>query len=92
MPTPLRLRVFISSPGDVADERALVRERTQAGLTAARGRGRTGRCPKLTPDQRSEVLDRLAAGRTAAEVARIFRVHRATISRLAAQARVTQPR
>jgi hypothetical protein len=33
----------------------------------------------------------LAAGRNAAEIARIFRVHRATISRLAAQARVTQP-
>jgi DNA invertase Pin-like site-specific DNA recombinase len=59
-------------------------------LTAARKRRRTGRCPKLTPDQRSEVLDTLAAGRTAAEVVRIFRVHRATISRLAAQARATQ--
>ncbi len=60
-PTPLPLRVVISSPGDVADERAIVRERTQASLTAARGRGRTGRRPKLTPNQKSEVLDRLAA-------------------------------
>jgi DNA invertase Pin-like site-specific DNA recombinase len=69
----------------------MMRERTQAGLRAARERGRTGsRRPKLTPDQRSEVLDMLAAGRNAAEIARIFRVHRATISRLAAQARATQ--
>jgi DNA invertase Pin-like site-specific DNA recombinase len=69
-------------------ERAMVRERTRAGLTAARARGRTGgRRPKLLAQQKTEVLGMLAAGRTGAEIARIFRVHRATISRIAAEAR-----
>ncbi len=69
-------------------ERAMVRERTRAGLTAARAQGRTGgRRPKLLAQQRSEILGILAAGRTGADVARIFRVHRATISRIVAGAR-----
>lgn len=69
-------------------ERAMVRERTHAGLQAARAQGRTGgRRPKLLARQRAEVLGMLAAGRTGADVARIFRVHRATISRIAAEAR-----
>jgi DNA invertase Pin-like site-specific DNA recombinase len=70
-------------------ERAMVRERTRAGLLAARAGGRKGgRRPKLLLRQRIEILGMLAAGRTGAEVARIFRVHRATISRIAAEARV----
>jgi DNA invertase Pin-like site-specific DNA recombinase len=57
-------------------------------LKAARIRGRKGgRPPKLLAQQRIEILDLLAAGRNAADVARIIRVHRATISRIAAQAR-----
>jgi DNA invertase Pin-like site-specific DNA recombinase len=69
-------------------ERAMVRERTRAGLAAARARGRMGgRRPKLLAQQRIEILGMLAAGRTGADVARIFRVHRATISRIAAEAR-----
>jgi DNA invertase Pin-like site-specific DNA recombinase len=73
-------------------ERAMVRERTRAGLKAARARGRKGgRRPKLVADQRAEILGMLDAGRTAADVARIFQVHRATISRIAAEARVRPP-
>ncbi|MGH7076497.1 MAG: recombinase family protein [Acetobacteraceae bacterium] len=69
-------------------ERAMVRERTRAGLKAARERGRKGgRRPKLLPHQRAEILAMLAAGRAGAEIARLFGVHRATISRLAAEAR-----
>jgi DNA invertase Pin-like site-specific DNA recombinase len=68
-------------------ERAMVRERTRAGLTAARGRT-GGRRPKLLAQQKTEVLGMLAAGRTGAEIARIFRVHRVTISRIAAEARI----
>jgi DNA invertase Pin-like site-specific DNA recombinase len=69
-------------------ERAMVRERTRAGLKIARERGRKGgRRPKLRADQRAEILAMLAAGRAGAEVARLFRVHRATISRIAAEAR-----
>jgi DNA invertase Pin-like site-specific DNA recombinase len=70
-------------------ERAMIRERTRAGLAAARAQGRTGgRRPKLTPPQRAEALAMLEEGRkSAAEVARLFGVHPATVSRLAARAR-----
>jgi hypothetical protein len=44
------------------------------------------------PEQKAEILDMLASGRKpAAEIRRIFRVHRATISRVAAQARAARP-
>src|ERR1700722_13220797 len=49
-------------------ERAMVRERTRAGLKTAREQGRIGgRRPMLVPQQRSEILDMLAAGRSGAE-------------------------
>lgn len=70
-------------------ERAIVRERTMAGLQAARERGRKGgRRPKLTSDQRAEIIGMLNDGRPAAEIARLFRVHRATVGRIGAEAKV----
>jgi DNA invertase Pin-like site-specific DNA recombinase len=43
--------------------------------------------PKLSPEQKAEILGMLASGlRAAAEIGRIFRVHRATISRVVAEA------
>jgi DNA invertase Pin-like site-specific DNA recombinase len=85
-------RMLMQMLGSFAEfERAMVRERTRAGLKAAAARGRKGgRQPKLTPEQKAEILDGLGSGRkSAADLARLFRVHRTTISRLAAQARVT---
>ena len=71
-------------------ERAMLQEGTCAGLKAAREQGRIGgRHPTLMPHQRTEILGMLAAGRTSAEVARVFRVHRTTIGRIAADARAT---
>ncbi len=62
-------------------ERALIRERTQAGLAAARSRGRVGgRHPKLTRDQ-IEMARQLLATRSAAEVAEALHVSRATVYR-----------
>jgi DNA invertase Pin-like site-specific DNA recombinase len=87
-------RMLVQMLGAFAEfERAMVRERTRAGLRAAGSRGRKGgRRPKLSPEQKAEILDMLATGhRTAAEVARLFRVHRATISRVAAEARAAHP-
>lgn len=73
-------------------EREMVRERTQAGLRAARAQGRGGgRQPKLTQQQQAEVLTMLKAGRSAADIARIFRVHRTTISRVAANDAAANP-
>jgi len=66
-------------------ERDLIRERTSAGRAAAKKRGvRFGRPRKLSPDQ-AEVASRLLAeGKAVRDVARTFKVHEATIYRLAA--------
>ena len=88
-------RMLMQMLGSFAEfERAMVRERTRAGLKAAAARGRKGgRQPKLTPEQKAEILDGLGSGRKrAADLARLFRVHRTTISRPAAQARALQAR
>ena len=87
-------RMMMQMLGSFAEfERAMVRERTRAGLKAAREQGRKGgRRSKLVPRQRAEILAMLADGRAGAEIARIFRVHRATISRIAAEARTVSPK
>lgn len=83
-------RMMMQMLGSFAEfERAIVRERTMAGLQAARERGRKGgRRPKLTSDQRAEIIGMLNDGRPAAEIARLFRVHRATVGRIGAEAKV----
>jgi DNA invertase Pin-like site-specific DNA recombinase len=67
-------------------ERAMLRERTKAGLDAAREEGRIGgRRPKLTPQQQLEIKKMVSKGtKTAADAARLFKVHPATVSRLLA--------
>ena len=67
-------------------ERAMLRERTRSGLEAARQQGRIGgRRPKLKPNQRQEIVHLVTSGqKTAAEAARLFDVHPATVSRLLA--------
>jgi DNA invertase Pin-like site-specific DNA recombinase len=44
-------------------EREIIRERTQAGLQAARSRGKTGGRPKALTDKQVEMLNKLAADR-----------------------------
>ncbi|MGB3927739.1 recombinase family protein [Sphingobium olei] len=77
-------RMMMQMLGSFAEfERAMVRERTQAGLRSARAQGRSGgRQPKLSPHQQTEVITMLTAGRSTADIARLSRVHRATISRI----------
>jgi len=72
-----------------AFERAMIRERTSAGLAQARAEGRGGgRRRKLTPKQRAEVAESVLSGRkTAAEMARIFGVSQPTVSRIVAEHR-----
>ena len=66
-------------------ERELIRARTGEGRKRAKDRGvRFGRPAALTPDQRQEVLQRLANGEVQAGVARTYGVSQATISRLQA--------
>jgi DNA invertase Pin-like site-specific DNA recombinase len=66
----------------------MIRERTRAGLAAARERGNVpGRKAKLSAPQQAEVIRQVQAGeKTAAEAARLFGVHRSSISRLLARA------
>ncbi|WP_104989986.1 recombinase family protein [Deinococcus sp. NW-56] len=65
-------------------ERAMIRERTRAGLEQARAEGRIGgRRRKLTQAQEREVVEMVQSGRrTAAQCARLFEVHPSTVTRL----------
>lgn len=65
-------------------ERGLIRERTVAGLEAARAKGRIGgRRPKLTSGERIEALELVERGEPIRLVAERFGVDRSTIYRLA---------
>ena len=78
-------RMMMQMVGAFAEfERAMLRERTQAGVDAARQEGRVGgRRPKLSPQQQSEIRKMVSEGeKTAAAAARLFKVHPATVSRL----------
>jgi DNA invertase Pin-like site-specific DNA recombinase len=84
-------RMMLQMLGAFAEfEKSMVRERTRLGLLAARERGRVGgRLPKLTVHQRAEAIRMVNSGeKTASEVARLFHVHRSSISRLMAQGRM----
>ena len=65
-------------------ERAMLRERTKAGIDSARKEGRIGGRPsKLQAHHQKEILKLIKSGKkTAADTARLFNVHPATISRL----------
>jgi DNA invertase Pin-like site-specific DNA recombinase len=66
----------------------VLRERTKAGLDAARQEGRIGgRRPKLSDRQQSQIRKMVTKGdKTRADAARLFKVHPATVSRLLARA------
>lgn len=83
-------RMMMQMIGSFAEfERAMIRERTSAGLAQARAEGRVGgRRPKLNSKQRSEIADSVLSGRkSAAEMARIFGVSQPTVSRIVAERR-----
>jgi len=78
-------RMLMQMLGSFAEfERSLVRERTRAGLAAARDRGvKLGRPSKLNFHQQQEIIRAVRDGsKTAAEAARLFGLHRANIARL----------
>jgi DNA invertase Pin-like site-specific DNA recombinase len=82
-------RMMMQMVGAFAEfERSILRERTKTGLDAARKEGRIGgRRPKLRPNQRGEIVGMVSTGtKTAADAARLFNVHPATVSRLLARA------
>jgi len=83
-------RLMMQIVGTFAEfERAMLRERTRNGLDAARKQGRVGgRRPKLKPHQQQEIVNLVTSGKkTAADAARLFNVHPATVSRLLQRAK-----
>lgn len=85
-------RMMMQMVGSFAEfERAMIRERTSAGLAQARAEGRIGgRRRKLTL-QRAEIAQSVVSGRkSAAEVARIFGVSQPTVSRIVAEHRLSE--
>lgn len=63
-------------------ERNLIRERTAAGLAAARARGRTGgRPPKMTPNKIRQAKKMRDSGMSQVEIAEILGVGRTTLYR-----------
>jgi DNA invertase Pin-like site-specific DNA recombinase len=78
-------RMTMQMVGSFAEfERAMLKQRTKAGLDAARKEGRIGgRRPKLKVHQQQEIVKLVKRGKkTAADAARLFGVHPATVSRL----------
>jgi DNA invertase Pin-like site-specific DNA recombinase len=77
-------RLMLTVLGGLAEfERELIRARTGEGRKRAKARGVCfGRPRKMTPHQRQEAMQRLAAGETQADVARTYNVDATTIGRL----------
>lgn len=66
-------------------ERSILKERTAAGLANSRKHGRIGgRKSKLSSEQKNTVAELLVQGKSGADIAKIFNVSPATISRLKA--------
>jgi DNA invertase Pin-like site-specific DNA recombinase len=87
-------RMMMQMVGSFAEfERAMIRERTSAGLAAARAEGRVGgRRKKLDAAKRREIAESVITGRkSGAEMARLYNISQPTVSRIVAQHRMTSP-
>ena len=87
-------RMMMQMVGAFAEfERAMIRERTSAGLAAARAEGRIGgRRKKLGPAKRREIAESVISGRkTGAEMARLYNISAPTVSRIVAAHRAGVP-
>jgi DNA invertase Pin-like site-specific DNA recombinase len=80
-------RMMMQMVGAFAEfERAMIRERTSAGLAAARAEGRVGgRRKKLDAAKRREIAESVISGRkSGADMARLYGVSQPTVSRIVA--------
>ena len=87
-------RMMMQMIGSFAEfERAMIRERTSAGIAAARAEGRVGgRRKKLDAAKRREIAESVITGRkSGAEMARLYNISQPTVSRIVAQHRVASP-
>ncbi|WP_208153571.1 recombinase family protein (plasmid) [Sinorhizobium medicae] len=83
-------RMMMQMVGSFAEfERAMIRERTSAGLAQARLEGRVGgRRRKLDDKKRREIAESVISGRkSGAEMARLYDVSEPTVSRIVAEFR-----
>lgn len=83
-------RMMMQMVGSFAEfERAMIRERTTAGLAQARAEGRIGgRRRKLDAKKRREIAESVLSGRkSGAEMARLYDVSEPTVSRIVAEHR-----
>ena len=84
-------RMMMQMVGAFAEfERAMIRERTSAGLAAARPEGRVGgRRRKLDAGKRKEIAESVISGRKCgAEMVRLYNISSPTVSRIVAQHRI----
>ncbi len=87
-------RMMMQMVGSFAEfERAMICERTSAGLAVARAEGRVGgRRKKLDATKRREIAESVITGRkSGADLARFYNVSQPTVSRIAAQYRIGPP-
>jgi DNA invertase Pin-like site-specific DNA recombinase len=87
-------RMMMQMVGSFAEfERAMIRERTSAGLAAARAEGRVGgRRKKLNDAKRREIAESVITGRkSGADMARLYNISQPTVSRIVAAHRTIQP-
>jgi DNA invertase Pin-like site-specific DNA recombinase len=80
-------RMMMQMVGAFAEfERAMIRERTSAGLAAARAEGRIGgRRKKLDTTKRREIAESVVSGRkSGADMARLYGISQSTVSRIVA--------
>lgn len=80
-------RMMMRMVGAFAEfERAMIRERTSAGLAAARAEGRIGgRRKKLDADKRKEIAESVTSGRkSGADMAHLYNISQPTVSRIVA--------
>src|SRR5580692_10641271 len=85
-------RMMMQMVGAFAEfERAMIRERTSAGLAAARAEGRIGgRRKKLDAVKRNEIAESVITGRkSGADMARLYNISQPTVSRIVTQHRTT---
>ena len=83
-------KLYFHMMGALAEfERALIGERTKAGMQAARKRGKhVGRPAGLTAAQIKHAQELRNEGRQIAEIADLFGVHRSTVSRALGRCKV----
>jgi DNA invertase Pin-like site-specific DNA recombinase len=82
--TPMGRGVLAMLSGLAEEERHRILMRANEGRVAAIKKGKKlGRKPKLDDHQQQEAVKRLKAGESCREIAKTFRVHHATIARLA---------